>query len=1310
MTEGFFIKEIPQIALTGHYNWWLVLLSYLIASAACFIAITLVAGIRSTDTSLQKRAPLLGAFFLGSGIWSMHFTGMLAYDMGMEHTYSAPLTLASLVIANAFSWAAFDQILKPVMSKTAFCRSTVIVGMAAVLMHYIGMAAMDIDADVRYEPNLFILSVAIAIIAAGAAIIIIRQFLEKPLVKRSILASAVMGVAVCGMHYTGMEAAVFLPHGHHVGEAQGQTWLIVTVTLVTFGLIIVPGFILSLNRLVTLSRTEGTRRMPRWHYIYYVLAGFAASAIVVSLFLNHRIMTIYQDSATIEETWHERQAQIVDISRLIAAANSPGDEVFEDSDIESETQKLRDLATQITSQYDSALAGLEQLGPSDFPSGAAANGMGYKQLLIEKVVMSRADFETLARETSAFFSSLKDGDPAEAGAHMARMDHLSSDASNSLSDAVQMMSEIQSALFNEQLEEAAALEIVEYLIAGLILLMVASATLYGQRLAGTIKGDEEKKQFQRKTLDLIAIVQSTYISSKGEDSHKVFEVLMSYLLELSQSESGFIGEVLVSGNDTYNLDIRVASTFGQHDKVQETCDYCAPDSVYDRAIIAGEPLIANNTADHDPYKEESKGKTPPEHHMAIPIVFDGEVICIVGLANKTGGYSEKDIVLLEPVFRTIEAILGSIHDRRHQEITNQKLAESEQFSRQTSNRLQDVLDNTGALIYIKDARSRVLLANKRLCDQINSTPEEIIGKTDHDYLPKEIADALKRNDDRVLETLKPVKMEEVAALEGQDPRYYLSLKFPIYDELLGEHVVCGISTDITEMKETQRSLEESHSWLDSIMHTVPEGILTVESDGKITSANRALCELFGYTEAEIENSNLDMLLPEISRANHAGFLRQYFNQDDDKKYEMAFDREFSGRKKDGTEVPLEINLSLIQLIGGKKYAIASIRDITERKRADEELKRHRDHLQDMVDEQTRDLALAHEVAEQARQEAESFAIIPKNNPHPIIKLNQDGEIILFNPAADILFDDLEEKGVDHPFLSGALSMMERDGLSQRELTIDDIAYLQTVVVTTVRDLKTITFYSNDVTPIKKAREAAEQANRMKSEFLANMSHELRTPMHAIMSFSRHGMERIDRWDKDRQVENLERINVSGHRLSGMLNDLLDLTKLEAGSAEYDFKHADVGAIINAAVSEIEILANNKKLSLALPEKMDGAAKVECDRGKIHQVVLNLMSNAIKFTPEGKQVSVHCCRDEDEKALCIAVSDEGIGIPEEELDAVFDKFIQSSKTKTGAGGTGLGLAICKEIVLGHGGKIWAENNIEGGATFHVALPITQENSK
>ncbi len=1308
MTEGFFVTELPQTAMTGHYNWWLVLASYLIASAACFIAITLVAGIRGTDTPLQKKAPLLGAFFMGGGIWSMHFTGMLAYDMGMAHTYSVPLTSASFLVAITFSWFAFQQILKPVLSNQALVASAFVIGTGVTLMHYTGMAAMEMAADLHYRPGLFTLSVVIAVLAGGAAILIIRQFLQQSRVYWSILAAGVMGLAVCGMHYTGMEAAVFIPYATgHIDTDHSHTWLAAMVCVVAFALIIVPGFVISLNRLVNRSRADGGERSPRWHYIYYVLAGFSIATVAFSFFLNHKIMTLHDDLADINKAWIERQSRIIEASRLTMAANAPGNDVFESGDVEGETKKLITLSALVVLQYDKILSGLEQLDAANFPSGTTENGKAYKALLLAKLALFRTDFEKLKSESLEIFSSIRDEDLDNAGIHMAAMDSQVRAASNHLSDAEQIVSEIQITLFSEQLERANALKAVRFIVAGLMLLLVASATLYGHRLAQMSKREEEKKWFQRKSLDLISSVQSTYIASKERDIGAVCEVLLSNLLELSHSEFGFIGEVFCKEDGTPQLDIRAASDVVRDNEKSGALGFCGPDRLCERVITTGVPFIGSHPADQIPGDVGPQGGLLLSHSMVIPIFASSEVIGIVGLANKVDGYTEKDIVLLESVIRTVEAIFDSIRDRREQELTHKKLVESQKLGTHITNRLQGILDNTEALVYMKDARGRILLANKNLCDQLNCSEEEILGKTDYDFLPEDYADGLARHDKRILETLKPEQTEEHVAMQGRSPRHFLSMKFPLYDEMLQEHIVCGISTDITGIKKAQRSVEESNTWLDSIMHTVPEGILTVESDGTIKSVNRAVCELFGYSKSELEKSSINVLLSEGKHDKHIEFLQTYFLGNSDKTHEMASDREITGLRKDGVEVPLEISLTLVSLSDGEKYAVASVRDITKRKQAEEELKRHRDHLQDMVDEQTRDLAVAHEEAERARLDAESFAVISKNDPYPIVKLNQDGEIVLFNPSADRLFDDLEERGIDHPFLADALSMMEAEGVVNREITIGQITYLQTIVTTNVGDSRVITFYSIDVTPIKKAQREAEWANKMKSEFLGNMSHELRTPMHAIISFSRHGMERIDRWDKDRQVENLERINVSGHRLSGLLNDLLDLTKLEAGSAEYDFKSVDVVSIINAAASEIDILATNKNQFLVLPITPLRELRMECDRGKVHQVVVNLMSNAIKFTPEGKQVSVHCSEDSTANAIHITVSDEGVGIPEEELDTVFDKFIQSSKTKTGAGGTGLGLAICKEIVEGHGGKIWAENNSRGGADFHVSLPMTQE---
>lgn len=245
--------------------------------------------------------------------------------------------------------------------------------------------------------------------------------------------------------------------------------------------------------------------------------------------------------------------------------------------------------------------------------------------------------------------------------------------------------------------------------------------------------------------------------------------------------------------------------------------------------------------------------------------------------------------------------------------------------------------------------------------------------------------------------------------------------------------------------------------------------------------------------------------------------------------------------------------------------------------------------------------------------------------------------------------------------------------------------------------------------LERSRSEAEKSNQSKSEFLANMSHELRTPMHAILSYAEFGIEEIDEADKEELERYFERIFSSGTRLLSLLNNLLDLSKLEAGKTVFNFEKHQPIELLNNVQQEIDNFIRDKNIQLLI--KTEGNIKpIYLDKDQIHQVIYNLLTNAIKFTPNDGIIECTIIPAKVPGSLspgiAISISDSGIGVPKDEQEAIFDKFIQSSKTTTGAGGTGLGLAICREILEGHKGRLWCSDSELGGAKFTLVIPLYQ----
>jgi len=229
----------------------------------------------------------------------------------------------------------------------------------------------------------------------------------------------------------------------------------------------------------------------------------------------------------------------------------------------------------------------------------------------------------------------------------------------------------------------------------------------------------------------------------------------------------------------------------------------------------------------------------------------------------------------------------------------------------------------------------------------------------------------------------------------------------------------------------------------------------------------------------------------------------------------------------------------------------------------------------------------------------------------------------------------------------------------------------------------------------------EKANKAKSDVLAQLSHELRTPMHAILSMANFGTKKIGRIEQKRLVRYFDTIQRSGHQLLGLLSNLLDLSELNTGKMQYHFSVVPLHRILLNVEQDMQALLLERQMHLQItPPIFDDAIRVDPD--KMRQVLGNLVSNAIKFSPKHSTIAVDIVAHD--QALVLRVMDEGIGIPDNELDHVFKKFAQSSMTKLDNMGTGLGLAICCEMVEAHGGSIKAENRVPHGACFSITLPL------
>ncbi|MCP4750503.1 MAG: PAS domain S-box protein [Proteobacteria bacterium] len=588
------------------------------------------------------------------------------------------------------------------------------------------------------------------------------------------------------------------------------------------------------------------------------------------------------------------------------------------------------------------------------------------------------------------------------------------------------------------------------------------------------------------------------------------------------------------------------------------------------------------------------------------------------------------------------------------------LEENARITTEKETLFQAMLNNTMSLITIRDDQGRYLFINRRFQELFHVSPAEIYGKRDEEIIPKQVAEALQANDRKTLESKTTREFEEIIPQTDGD-HCYLSVKFPLYDPKGNVTSVCSIATDITRRKQAEKELQLQHHYLEEL----------------VDERTRDL---------EVSNEKLQREIAKHRQVEEA--LRQ-----SEEKYRAILENIEDGYFESDLDGNFTfLNDSMSRIFGYSRDELANMN--------------YREYTDD------ENAATVFKVFNQVfttgqPEKGTSYQIIGKDGKRSFVEasisLMKDvkGRVVRFR---SILRDITKHKQAEMALKKAHDELEYRVEQRTLQLTRSNQQLLQENADRREMEKK-----------LRSATHEAEAANRSKSEFLANISHELRTPMHHILCYSKFGIEKIER-PKEKLLHYFSQIRTTGERLMTLLNDLLDLSRLESGKMDYEMRKVDLPQQVTNNTLEIQPILESKEIVLeVVPPKV--STVVVCDHFKISQVIQNLLSNAVKFSPEGGKIAMsfhpgqlpsgrRATDSQTIPALQFTIKDEGIGIPENELDTIFDKFTQSSKTKTGAGGTGLGLAICLEIVTAHHGRIWAENNPEGGAAFNFLLPYEQ----
>lgn len=492
----------------------------------------------------------------------------------------------------------------------------------------------------------------------------------------------------------------------------------------------------------------------------------------------------------------------------------------------------------------------------------------------------------------------------------------------------------------------------------------------------------------------------------------------------------------------------------------------------------------------------------------------------------------------------------------------------------------------------------------------------------------------------------------------------------------------------SSLLEAAQTLRDQEQRIRVLFDTIVDGIIVIDACGHIQSLNPAAVTLFGYSPAEVKGWNIKMLMPEPYAREHDGYLHNYLTTGE--KRIIGIGREVTGRRKDGSTFPMELAVSEME-VDGERMFTGIVRDITERKRAETELQARENRIRALFD-----------------------TIVDG-----IIVIDARGRVQTLNPATERLFGyslaEIQNQNIK--MLMPQAYADEHDGYLRNYLTTGNrkVIGIGREVIGRRKDGSTFpielsvsemevngermfTGVVRDITERKKMEQ-------MKNEFISTVSHELRTPLTSIRGALGLVLGKVGGQLPEKAQHLIEMAARNSERLTLLINDILDLEKMEAGRLEFDLKVVDLTRLAARALEENEGYASRHQVRLLLDLGVRDA-RVRADENRLLQVFSNLISNAVKYSPEAGAVEISVMAEGE--GFRVAIRDHGAGIPMEFRRRIFQRFAQADSSDTREkGGTGLGLSITKAIVERHGGVIGYDTEIGVGTVFHFELPAWRE---